>query len=146
MSCAIPSLVEELQASGQIALVYTRPDGSPALGAYPHNPNGSILDIAGMCNPAGNVLGLMPHPEDHVLAFQHPGWSRNRAEARQFWPAGLPKWRPVCPGIIGELIHDRFRNADSPGARRLCEQPLCPWPTPIPGKCAIGTTCRQAAA
>ncbi len=81
------SLVEDLQASGQIALVYTRPDGSPALGAYPHNPNGSILDIAGVCNPAGNVLGLMPHPEDHVLAFQHPGWSRNPAVANS---SGLP--------------------------------------------------------
>ena len=75
------SLVQELQASGQIALVYTLPDGSPAEGVYPHNPNGSILDIAGICNPAGNVLGLMPHPEDNVLAFQHPGWARRTGGA-----------------------------------------------------------------
>lgn len=39
---------------------------------YPHNPNGSIDAIAGVCNVQGNVLGLMPHPEDHVLAEQHP--------------------------------------------------------------------------
>ena len=44
--------------------------------AYPHNPNGSIADIAGICNPQGNVLGLMPHPEDHLFAWQHPHWSR----------------------------------------------------------------------
>jgi len=30
---------------------------------YGHNPNGSILDVAGVCNRRGNVLGLMPHPE-----------------------------------------------------------------------------------
>ncbi|HUM72130.1 MAG TPA: phosphoribosylformylglycinamidine synthase subunit PurQ, partial [Chloroflexota bacterium] len=39
---------------------------------YPHNPNGSILDIAALCNPAGNVLGLMPHPENHIFPWQHP--------------------------------------------------------------------------
>lgn len=54
-----------LQAHGQIALTY-------AGGGYPHNPNGSIADIAGLCNARGNVLGLMPHPEDHVHPEQHP--------------------------------------------------------------------------
>jgi len=70
------NVIHELNASDQIALVYTLPDGSPAAGAYPDNPNGSILDIAGISNPAGNVLGLMPHPEDNILAFQYPGWTR----------------------------------------------------------------------
>jgi phosphoribosylformylglycinamidine synthase len=65
-----------LQANDQIALTYARPDGSPAQGAYPDNPNGSLADIAGVCNPAGNVLGLMPHPEDHILTFQHPQRAR----------------------------------------------------------------------
>lgn len=60
----------------QIALVYVCPDGSPANGVYPHNPNGSLLDIAGVCNPAGNVLGLMPHPENHIHPWQHPRWRR----------------------------------------------------------------------
>ena len=64
------------QASDQIALAYALPDGSPARGAYPHNPNGSIADIAGHLQPQGNVLGLMPHPEDHLFAWQHPRWSR----------------------------------------------------------------------
>ena len=66
----------DLTALDQIALVYMRPNGSPAGGAYPHNPNGSTADIAGICNPQGNVLGLMPHPEDHLFAWQHPHWSR----------------------------------------------------------------------
>jgi phosphoribosylformylglycinamidine synthase subunit PurQ / glutaminase len=60
----------------QIALTYIYPDGSPANGEYPISPNGSILDIAGICNPQGNVLGLMPHPENHIHPFQHPQWTR----------------------------------------------------------------------
>jgi len=43
---------------------------------YPGNPNGSVDDIAGICNAAGNVFGLMPHPEDHILPQQHPRWLR----------------------------------------------------------------------
>lgn len=65
-----------LEANGQIALRYVLEDGAPANGAYPANPNGSVADIAGICNPAGNVLGLMPHPEDHVIPQQHPRWTR----------------------------------------------------------------------
>ena len=60
----------------QIALSYVCADGSPARGEYPANPNGSIRDIAGICNPQGNVLGLMPHPENHIHAWQHPRYTR----------------------------------------------------------------------
>lgn len=63
-----------LQAAGQVALTYVNADGSPA--AYPANPNGSVAGIAGVCNARGNVLGLMPHPENHAIAEQHPGWTR----------------------------------------------------------------------
>jgi phosphoribosylformylglycinamidine synthase len=51
---------DRLDADGQIALTYAR------------NPNGSDRSIAGVCNAAGNVLGLMPHPENHVLDRQAP--------------------------------------------------------------------------
>ena len=63
-------------ADDQIALIYADLNGSPADGEYPLNPNGSIHDIAGICNPQGNVLGLMPHPENHIHPFQHPLWTR----------------------------------------------------------------------
>lgn len=59
-----------LKASGQIALRYSAT-------SYPANPNGSDDDIAGVCNPQGNVLGLMPHPEDAILPTQHPTWTRD---------------------------------------------------------------------
>ncbi|BCX04659.1 MAG: phosphoribosylformylglycinamidine synthase subunit PurQ [Candidatus Roseilinea sp.] len=68
-----------LQARGQIALTYgnqTVSDSDRAPVTYPDNPNGSVADIAGICNPRGNVLGLMPHPENHIYPWQHPRWTR----------------------------------------------------------------------
>ncbi len=70
------AFVNTLTAQDQIALTYIYPDGTPANGDYPINPNGSMLDIAGICNPQGNVLGLMPHPENHIYPHQHPQWTR----------------------------------------------------------------------
>jgi phosphoribosylformylglycinamidine synthase len=69
-----PETLDELRARGHVALRYVAPDGGPA--PYPLNPNGSAGDIAGICNAQGNVLGLMPHPEDAVLPHQHPRWTR----------------------------------------------------------------------
>ncbi|MBK9945345.1 MAG: phosphoribosylformylglycinamidine synthase I [Kouleothrix sp.] len=63
-----------LRARGQVALRYVAADGGPA--GYPDNPNGSDDAIAGVCNPQGNVLGLMPHPEDAIVPQQHPRWTR----------------------------------------------------------------------
>jgi len=60
----------------RVALVYVRPDGSPAGGEFPHNPNGSVDDIAGVCDSTGLILGLMPHPERHISPLQHPAWTR----------------------------------------------------------------------
>ena len=56
--------LDELEANGQILFRYVRDDGTPALDPDdPANPNGSLRAIAGVCNVAGNVAGLMPHPE-----------------------------------------------------------------------------------
>jgi phosphoribosylformylglycinamidine synthase len=66
-----------LRTEGLVALTYVDAHGEPA--GYPGNPNGSAWGIAGLCNPAGNVLGLMPHPEDHVFPWQHPRWHRGEA-------------------------------------------------------------------
>jgi phosphoribosylformylglycinamidine synthase I len=62
----------------QIALVYVKPDNSPAGGQAPHNPNGSTDDIAGVCDATGLVFGLMPHPERYVEPFQHPAWTSQK--------------------------------------------------------------------
>lgn len=83
ITCPIAHGEGNFQTSGsfaveQIAISYIQADGSQANGEYPINPNGSILDIAGICNPQGNVLGLMPHPENHIHAWQHPLHTRGK--------------------------------------------------------------------
>ncbi len=69
--------LRRLESKGLIALTYTDAAGGPV--GYPGNPNGSAANIAGLCNAAGNVLGLMPHPENHIFPWQHP--RRHRGEA-----------------------------------------------------------------
>jgi len=64
------AMLAQLQKSGQVPLVYTSPTRGDVV--YPGNPNGSIGNIAGVCNARGNVFGLMPHPERYVSALQHP--------------------------------------------------------------------------
>lgn len=69
-----PRHLEELKKNKTIALQYVTEDGK--LMGYPHNPNGSIFNIAGMTNAEGNVLGLMPHPERFASIHHHPNWTR----------------------------------------------------------------------
>src|SRR6266536_1831007 len=79
---ADPDLLSVLQANGQIPLVYTMnawqispstaTTSLSSLIPYPDNPNGSIGNVAGVCNSQGNVFGLMPHPESYIHAIQHP--------------------------------------------------------------------------
>jgi len=67
-------VLHALQAHGQIAARYCGPDGASA--PYPWNPNGSVDDIAAVCDPSGRIFGLMPHPEAYVHYTQHPRWTR----------------------------------------------------------------------
>jgi len=69
-STASEETLNALMASGCIALQYADAQWKAAGGSYPENPNGSAADIAGICNEEGNVLGLMPHPENAVFAWQ----------------------------------------------------------------------------
>ena len=62
---APPEELEALEARGQVLLRYCDADGVQRPEA---NPNGALHDIAGITNEAGNVLGLMPHPEHAVEA------------------------------------------------------------------------------
>jgi phosphoribosylformylglycinamidine synthase I len=82
-------LFAELAAAGQIVLRYAGPLGEPAAG-WPANPNGSALDAAAICNPAGNVLAIMPHPEraahlGQVPAFLAGPWGERRRAAAGEW-------------------------------------------------------------
>jgi len=68
------AMLQSLIDNKQIVAQYVDPEGNSA--GYPHNPNGSTADIAAICDPTGRVLGMMPHPERHVLPIQHPRWTR----------------------------------------------------------------------
>jgi len=68
--CHRPGSPEPVEEKRQIVLQYCDEAGS--LTGYPYNPNGSQENIAGICDETGHILGLMPHPERHVLYTQHP--------------------------------------------------------------------------
>jgi phosphoribosylformylglycinamidine synthase len=79
------ALLGDMERNGQIALRYCSVIGEldPA---FPANPNGSMENIAGACNPAGNVLAMMPHPERATWLRQVPEdisgpWGRKRSRA-----------------------------------------------------------------
>jgi len=72
-----------LLENNQIALQYAAPDGNLAQGRFPFNPNGSLLDVAGICDSTGRIFGLMPHPEAYNHWFNHPDWTRNLEKAKR---------------------------------------------------------------
>lgn len=67
-------VLRRLEKNGQIVLKYVDVCGREA--GYPWNPNGSIENIAGICDPTGRVFGLMPHPEAFLFKVNHPRWTR----------------------------------------------------------------------
>ena len=62
-----------------VVLYYTDENGDSQAG-YPHNPNGSVKNIAGICDDSGRIFALMPHPERHIRGTQHPQWTRHGAK------------------------------------------------------------------
>ena len=67
-------ILKKIQDGGQVVFRYCNETGQKP--DYPENPNGSIDDIAGICDATGRVFGLMPHPERHFFSTQHPRWTR----------------------------------------------------------------------
>jgi phosphoribosylformylglycinamidine synthase len=97
------SILDTLRNQDQIALRYCDAHGETPAGdtepavagsgeakpaPFPINPNGSTDNIAGLCDPTGRVMGLMPHPERFVDITQHPQWTRGhvkRADGKIFF-------------------------------------------------------------
>ncbi len=63
-----------LEKNNQIVFQYSAPHGD--LAEYPYNPNGSMNNIAGICDQTGRILGVMPHPERHQDPTNNPLWTR----------------------------------------------------------------------
>lgn len=71
-------VADALAANNQIVFQYADAKGKPANGEFPLNPNGSISDIAAICDPTGKIFGLMPHPEAYNHVTNHPDWTREK--------------------------------------------------------------------
>jgi phosphoribosylformylglycinamidine synthase I len=68
---AMPDVIDKLD----VVVQYVDEKGNTQAG-YPHNPNGSLNDIAGICDSTGRIFALMPHPERFIRWTQHPRWTR----------------------------------------------------------------------
>ncbi|MBU0527609.1 MAG: phosphoribosylformylglycinamidine synthase I [Candidatus Micrarchaeota archaeon] len=77
------AVLEELKKNNQIVFQYTDKDGK--LAGFPHNPNGSVLNIAGICDKTGRIFGMMPHPEAFNIIENCPYWIRGKVKE----PMGL---------------------------------------------------------
>lgn len=71
-------LLQRLEALGCVACRYADPMTGEATQRFPHNPNGSLNAIAGLCDPSGRIFGLMPHPEAYLYPENHPQWDLQR--------------------------------------------------------------------
>ena len=69
-----------IREQGLCALRYCDAAGAVAT-EYPALPNGAEFSCAGLADPSGRVLGMMPHPEAYLSIYNHPDWSRRRAAA-----------------------------------------------------------------
>ncbi len=99
-----------IEDQAQVAVRYADDQGRPAQGSWPANPNGSLHDIAGICDPTGRVFGLMPHPEAHLHWTNHPAWTRRKEALLR---AGEPLPQGPGPGVRifqngVQYLRDRF--------------------------------------
>ncbi|GAA4361202.1 hypothetical protein GCM10023185_28100 [Hymenobacter saemangeumensis] len=70
---------QAIEAAGLNCLSYIDANGD-GTSTYPFNPNGADLNCAGLCDPSGQVFGLMPHPEAFLSAYNHPDWARRKRQ------------------------------------------------------------------
>ncbi|MFW6080617.1 MAG: phosphoribosylformylglycinamidine synthase I [Desulfosalsimonas sp.] len=97
-------VIKSLTDRNQVVCRYADAEGLPANGTFPENPNGSIKDIAGICDPTGRVFGLMPHPEAFSHPSNHPDWPRlNQLSIRgQITPDHFPaKGTSIFENAVG---------------------------------------------
>lgn len=78
---AEPAVLDALRTDGRIVAEYVDADGNA--GDFPINPNGSVGDVAGVCDRSGRVFALMPHPERHVVHWHYPQWTRRKTQPEE---------------------------------------------------------------
>lgn len=78
-----------LKTDNQIIFQYADNTGNEKNDKYPINPNGSYLNIAGITDKSGQILGLMPHPERFTDLHHHPYWNSLIVNNKTIFPHGL---------------------------------------------------------
>lgn len=99
-------VVAAIRARSLVAFAYCSPDGGAA-GGFPRNPNGSLEDAAGLVNPKGNVLALMPHPERAASPWLVAVSAAPRARER--WASALPESPGAGGGPGGRIFEAMIR-------------------------------------
>ncbi|MEW6265264.1 MAG: phosphoribosylformylglycinamidine synthase subunit PurQ [Thermodesulfobacteriota bacterium] len=117
-------VIAGLRNSGQVVLRFSAPavvrkgdafnppgvyEYESARGRFPYNPNGSLDDIAGICDATGRVFGLMPHPEAFYRLTNHPDWTRRLDQARR-WNRPQPDWEGDGLKIFRNAVEYVERN------------------------------------
>lgn len=87
--------IKTIEQSKLVVFRYVDDKGNPTQ-KYPDNPNGALNAIAGICDPSGRILGLMPHPERFVRRDQHPNWRR----LQNLEPQGFPVFQRMVLYVI----------------------------------------------
>lgn len=100
---APPPVLSALEAQKLVVLRYADEGYAPTM-AYPLNPNGSLSSIAGICDPTGRLMALMPHPEGYLLRTQHPTWTRGEVPAEGM---GLMMFRNAVAYVRETLLEGR---------------------------------------
>lgn len=77
-------LLQKIEDAGCVPCRYADPVSGKPTQRFPHNPNGALNAIAGLCDPTGRIFGLMPHPEAYLYPENHPLWDLQKIQG------GLP--------------------------------------------------------
>ena len=98
-------LLQRLRDNDQVCLRYVDPEGGYA--GYPYNPNGSLDNIAGITNEAGNVFGMMPHPARAFHRNRMSDWTRDQQAGAGTAAEGYGPGKQVFDGVL-EYVRRRF--------------------------------------
>lgn len=93
-------ILDRMEQQHLIPLRYAGADGLPTL-RFPDNPNGSLRAVAGVCDPTGRLMGLMPHPEAYLHRTNHPRWTREELPEEG---EGVVFFRNACRFVKENLL------------------------------------------
>jgi len=73
-------MLARVESEQCVACRYVNTESGDVATTFPENPNGSVNAIAGLNDPSGRILGMMPHPEAFLFPENHPTWTARKAE------------------------------------------------------------------